>query len=105
MENIELIGLRTPVYDDIRAHLISYIEINKLNFYLVECNDLQSILEKGYESIPLIQIQDKQIYFNEINPENSLQEVIKIMTSEKGNAHSCKNCGNCRCPSDKAKVK
>lgn len=102
MTTIELIGLRTAMYDDIRAHLISFIEINKLKIDVVETNDLKKILESNFLSIPLISLGTEKLYFNDNEISTSLQKVKVFLSKFKeAKSHSCKNCGNCKCPTDK----
>jgi len=104
MTKVQLIGLRTAAYDDIKATLVSYIELNRLNVDFSEINNPQDILDLGFLSIPLVSIGESRIYFSESNFMDSLQELKvhlgTVQSEKKKKKHSCKNCGNCKCPAD-----
>jgi hypothetical protein len=100
MEVIELIGLKTALYDDIRTNVLSCIELYETNVVLVERNDIESILNNRYSSIPLILFANKEFYFDESQFPSALQELNSLLKdhASKEKTHNCKNCGSCKCP-------
>lgn len=106
MPKIELIGIQTAIYDDIKSSLVQYIETSELSIELVETNDLGSILANGYHSIPLVEYKGNHFYFSEGNYMSTFRKMVEsITTLRKRKSHSCKNCGNCKCPADRKKDK
>lgn len=105
MAVIELIGLRTSTYDDIKANLLSFLEINKINLDFIETNDPETILTREYLSIPLIQIDEERLYLNDANHDKNLSQLRVLLKrfKKKTKSHSCLNCGNCKCPADREK--
>ena len=103
VKKIELIGLRTAFYDDIKVNVLNYMNLYQSKMEFVETNDLTSILSNGYNSIPVLLVDNKELYFNETNFSFVLEELNDLlMTQSKSTkSHSCKNCGNCKCPADK----
>jgi len=69
---------------------------------LIEINDPEQIIAKSYESVPLVLVGKKKVYFSgdELDSGlNRLREVLEerlLLTKE----HNCANCGNCKCPAD-----
>lgn len=100
MLKIELIGLKTALYDDIRSSLLNYIDIYQNKFELIETNDLGSILSSGYASIPLVMFDKRKFYFNENELGIKFSELNGhlVAHSKKTKTHNCKNCGSCKCP-------
>ncbi len=102
MTRIELIGIKSAVYEDIKSSIVSYIEINKINATVVENNDLDHIIARNYNSIPLVLLEDEALYFNNADHVTAMQLVLKRLSKykEKEKEHDCRNCGKCRCPKD-----
>jgi len=102
MKKIELIGLRTAFYDDIKVSILNYMDLYQSEMELVETNDLSSILSNGYNSIPVLLVDNRVLYLNESNFSFVLEELNDLLLTQSkiSKSHSCKNCGNCNCPSD-----
>lgn len=102
MVQVSLVGIRTNSYECIRLCLLKYNKMYPSKMKLIEINDPELIIAKSYDSIPMVLVGKKKVYFSGDNLEdglNRLREVLEerlVLTKE----HNCENCGNCKCPVD-----
>ena len=102
MVQVSLVGIRTNSYECIRLCLLKYNKMYPSKMKLIEINDPELIIAKSYDSIPMVLVGKRKVYFSGDNLEdglNRLREVLEerlVLTKE----HNCENCGNCKCPVD-----
>lgn len=102
MLSVELIGLRTALYEEIRQSLLSIVEISNIKAEILEYNSPEYILANNYKSIPLVQVNETKIYFTEADSKINIKSLRRLLISQAPEkSHSCRNCGNCKCPTSR----
>jgi len=103
MVQVSLVGIRTNSYECIRLCLLKDNKVYPSKMRLIEINDPELILAKSYESIPMVLVGKKKVYFSEDDLNSGLKRLQETLDQRLKitKEHNCINCGNCKCPSDK----